>query len=99
MTQEAGELLKKALALPVSERADLAGSLIESLDDTQANPLQRPGTRKSRAAWSTSTPARSSRFRSKRLVAACCPLSNERSLILLSSGCHRRSPLGCALVP
>jgi putative addiction module component (TIGR02574 family) len=35
MTQEAGELLKKALALPVSERADLAGSLIESLDDTQ----------------------------------------------------------------
>jgi putative addiction module component (TIGR02574 family) len=35
MTQEAAELLKKALALPVSERADLAGSLIESLDDTQ----------------------------------------------------------------
>jgi putative addiction module component (TIGR02574 family) len=35
MTQEAAELLKKALALPVLERADLAGSLIESLDDTQ----------------------------------------------------------------
>jgi putative addiction module component (TIGR02574 family) len=35
MTQEAAELLKKALALPVAERADLAGSLIESLDDTQ----------------------------------------------------------------
>jgi putative addiction module component (TIGR02574 family) len=35
MTQEAAELLKKALSLPVSERADLAGSLIESLDDTQ----------------------------------------------------------------
>ena len=34
MTQEAQELLKKALALPVKERADLAGSLIESLDDT-----------------------------------------------------------------
>ena len=33
--KEAAELLKKALALPVSERADLAGSLIESLDDTQ----------------------------------------------------------------
>jgi putative addiction module component (TIGR02574 family) len=33
MTQEAAELLKKALALPVSERADLAGSLIESLDE------------------------------------------------------------------
>jgi putative addiction module component (TIGR02574 family) len=35
MTREAAELLKKALSLPVSERADLAGSLIESLDDTQ----------------------------------------------------------------
>jgi putative addiction module component (TIGR02574 family) len=35
MTQEAAELLKKALSLPASERADLAGSLIESLDDTQ----------------------------------------------------------------
>ena len=35
MTQEAAELLKKALSLPVSERADLAGSLIESLDETQ----------------------------------------------------------------
>lgn len=35
MTQEAAELLKKALSLPASERADLAGSLIESLDDAQ----------------------------------------------------------------
>ncbi|MFI5092053.1 MAG: addiction module protein [Candidatus Acidiferrum sp.] len=35
MTREAAELLKKALALPVTERADLAGSLIESLDETQ----------------------------------------------------------------
>jgi putative addiction module component (TIGR02574 family) len=35
MTQEAADLLKKALSLPVAERADLAGSLIESLDETQ----------------------------------------------------------------
>ncbi len=34
MTKAAEELLKKALSLPVSERADLAGSLIESLDET-----------------------------------------------------------------
>jgi putative addiction module component (TIGR02574 family) len=34
MTQDAQELLKKALALPDKERADLAGSLIDSLDDT-----------------------------------------------------------------
>lgn len=33
MTREAADLLRKALALPVSERADLAGSLIESLDE------------------------------------------------------------------
>jgi putative addiction module component (TIGR02574 family) len=43
MTQEAAELLKKALPLPVSERADLAGSLIESLDDTQDESVE--------AAW------------------------------------------------
>jgi putative addiction module component (TIGR02574 family) len=34
MMQEARELLKKALALPDKDRADLAGSLIDSLDDT-----------------------------------------------------------------
>jgi putative addiction module component (TIGR02574 family) len=34
MMQEAQELLKKALALPDKERADLAGTLIQSLDDT-----------------------------------------------------------------
>lgn len=35
MRREATDLLKKALSLPVSERADLAGSLIESLDDAE----------------------------------------------------------------
>jgi putative addiction module component (TIGR02574 family) len=34
MTQEVTELLKKALALPPEARAALAGSLLESLDDT-----------------------------------------------------------------
>ena len=34
MTQEAHELLQKALALPENERAELAGSLIASLDAT-----------------------------------------------------------------
>jgi len=34
MTQEAYELLQKALALPDKERAELAGNLISSLDAT-----------------------------------------------------------------
>jgi putative addiction module component (TIGR02574 family) len=34
MMQDAQELLKKARALPDKERADLAGSLIDSLDDS-----------------------------------------------------------------
>ena len=34
MTDETSELLKRALELPVGARAALAGSLLESLDDT-----------------------------------------------------------------
>lgn len=32
MTQEANDVLKRALALPAEDRAELAGSLLESLD-------------------------------------------------------------------
>jgi putative addiction module component (TIGR02574 family) len=35
MSRESAELLKKALSLPVKDRADLAGSLIESLDGAE----------------------------------------------------------------
>jgi putative addiction module component (TIGR02574 family) len=38
MTQEATELLKRALALTAEERAELAGSLLESLDDVHEDP-------------------------------------------------------------
>ena len=34
MTREAAELLKRALALPAEERANLASTLIDSLDAT-----------------------------------------------------------------
>jgi putative addiction module component (TIGR02574 family) len=34
MTREVAELLKRALALPVEERANLANTLIDSLDAT-----------------------------------------------------------------
>jgi putative addiction module component (TIGR02574 family) len=38
MTQDATELLKRALALPEEERAELAGSLLESLDGPPEDP-------------------------------------------------------------
>jgi putative addiction module component (TIGR02574 family) len=45
MSDDAIEILKKALTLPVAERADLAGSLIESLDEAQDGGVE--------AAWET----------------------------------------------
>ena len=38
MTQETAALLKKALALNLEERAEMAGSLLESLDDPEGDP-------------------------------------------------------------
>ena len=43
MSREASDLLKKALNLPVAERAELAGSLIESLEQAGDESVQ--------AAW------------------------------------------------
>jgi putative addiction module component (TIGR02574 family) len=45
MGREARKLLKKAVTLPVDERAELAGSLIESLDSSMDKSV--------RAAWET----------------------------------------------
>lgn len=41
MTQEADELLKKALTLPANDRATLAGSLIESLEEADETAAQQ----------------------------------------------------------
>jgi putative addiction module component (TIGR02574 family) len=43
MTRAATELLRKALTLTLKERAELAGSLIESLDSTEDEAME--------AAW------------------------------------------------
>jgi len=40
MTREANEILKKALTLPVAERAELASSLIESLDGAKDRSVE-----------------------------------------------------------
>jgi putative addiction module component (TIGR02574 family) len=37
MTEEASDILKKALALPAEARAAIAGSLLQSLDETPAD--------------------------------------------------------------
>jgi len=45
MTEEVSELLKKALALPAEARAALAGSLLESLDDTVDSSVEEAWNR------------------------------------------------------
>jgi putative addiction module component (TIGR02574 family) len=40
VTQDADELLKKALTLPANDRATLAGSLIDSLEDVDEAAAQ-----------------------------------------------------------
>jgi putative addiction module component (TIGR02574 family) len=43
MTEEVNQLLKKAMALPENERAELAGSLLDTLDETADEDVE--------AAW------------------------------------------------
>jgi len=50
MADELSELLRKALALPAGARAALAGSLLESLDETGTLGWRRSGKRRSPAA-------------------------------------------------
>lgn len=60
MTSEAQELLQKALSLPENERAELAGTLIASLD--QAIDVD------SDAAWQEEVARRASEVRSGKVV-------------------------------
>jgi putative addiction module component (TIGR02574 family) len=73
MSREATELLKKALSLPVEERADLAGSLIESLDDTEDESLS--------AAWDEEVARRMAEIDSGKVK----PVSLEEARRRLSS--------------
>jgi putative addiction module component (TIGR02574 family) len=50
MTEEVADLLKKALALPVEARAALAGSLLDTLDETVDEDAE--------ASWQTEIAAR-----------------------------------------
>jgi putative addiction module component (TIGR02574 family) len=73
MSEDANEILKKALTLPVSERAELAGSLIESLDDPEDPSVE--------AAWDAEIIRRMEELDSGRVK----PLSLEEARRRLSS--------------
>jgi putative addiction module component (TIGR02574 family) len=73
MTRATSNLLKKALALPVEERAELAGSLIESLDTSQDPSVE--------AAWDEEVARRMADLDSGKVK----PVSLERAHARLSS--------------
>jgi putative addiction module component (TIGR02574 family) len=73
MSREAAELLKKALSLPVQERADLASSLIESLDDSEDDSVA--------AAWDKEVARRMAEIDSGEVK----PVSLEEARLRLSS--------------
>jgi len=60
MGDEAIEILKKALHLPAAERAELAGSLIESLDESHDESVQ--------AAWDAEIVRRMEDFDTGRVI-------------------------------
>ncbi len=60
MTQEAHELLQKALTLPENERAELAGNLLSSLDATVDQDVD--------AAWQQEVVRRATEIQSGKAV-------------------------------
>jgi putative addiction module component (TIGR02574 family) len=72
MSQEVIDLLKRALTLPVTERAELAGSLIESLDETSDESVK--------AAWDQDVARRMEEIDSGKVK----PLSLEKARRRLS---------------
>ena len=73
MTRDTADLLKQALTLPVAERAELAGSLIESLDNTKDQSVE--------AAWDEEVTRRMEQLESGEVG----PLSLEQAHRRLSS--------------
>ena len=86
MTRETTELLRKALTLPVPERADLASSLIESLDGAEDEGVE--------AAWDREIARRMEEIDSGRVEPipleqarrSILPLPNDRLASLPASG-------------
>lgn len=66
MSRTFSDVWKEAADLSESDRAALAGLLIESLEGEQMRALKPHGLLRSRGASRTSTPAPSRRFRGSR---------------------------------
>lgn len=73
MSPDASDLLKKALTLPVTERAELAASLIGSLENAEDKSVE--------AAWDEEVARRMADFDSARVE----PVSLEQARRRLSS--------------
>ena len=80
MTRDTADLLKQALTLPVAERAELAGSLIESLDNAKDESVE--------AAWDKEVARRMEQNDSGKVQ----PVSLEQARQKLSSAAIRGSP-------
>jgi len=81
MTQEAAELLKKALALPAEERANLASTLIDSLDATVDEHAE--------AAWQEEVRRRIDDLRSGRVSTVPWEEVQEKARTLLDDQSRR----------
>jgi putative addiction module component (TIGR02574 family) len=81
MTQEAAELLRKALALSERERADLASTLIDSLDTTVDENVE--------AAWQEEIRRRIEDLRSGRVTAVPWDDVREKARSLLHCPTNR----------
>ena len=77
MTQEANELLQRALALSDEERAELAGTLIDSLDAT-LNP-------NAEAAWLEEIARRAEELKSRNVESVSWQTLRERGRVIFDS--------------
>jgi putative addiction module component (TIGR02574 family) len=81
MTHEAAELLRKALALSENERADLASTLIDSLDTTVDENVE--------AAWQDEIRRRMEDLRSGKVTAVPWDDVREKARSLLHGPTNR----------
>ena len=81
MSPEVSDLLKRALALPVDERAALANTLLDSLEDTQESV---------QAAWDEEVARRMQDLKAGKAVTVPWEELHQELLAMLNSGLGTR---------